>query len=242
MARFLLLLVLFAVGFTQTLHAQKPKSKPVVLPADTAARSARRPDAALWQELRADRDFQYGQDVTPPSTFLDRLWLQIREWFLSWLYGPENQTTRNWLTGVFVVVVLAFAAYKIRQMDKRGLFASRGTGLDVPYDVTSENIHTIQFEEEIAAAVQKQNYRLAVRLYYLKVLKELSDRNLIRWQLDKTNRTYVHELEKTEMEADFEQITSKFEYVWYGHFSLNEPQFATLRAEFDAFRRALPAS
>lgn len=242
--RFFLLLLFFSADwFSAPLRAQAraPKSRAVVLPADSAIRSVRRPEAVRWEELRTDRDFQYGQDVTPPSTFLDRLWSQIKEWFFNWLFGPENQTTRDWLTVVFVAVVLGFAAYKIWQMDKRGVFARRGTSLEVPYEVRSENIHTIPFDEEIAESVRNRNYRLAVRLYYLKILKDLSDRDLIHWQLDKTNHAYVHELEKTALKAEFERITSQFEYVWYGHFSLNEPQFATLRAEFDAFRRALPA-
>lgn len=243
MTRFFLLLLFLGTGWYPPLWAQAraDKPKPVVLPTDSVARVVRQPDAARWQELRADRDFQYGRDVTPPANFLDQLWLQIREWFIRWLYGPENQTTRDWLTAVLVVALMAFAAYKIWQMDKQGLFTRQGTGPDVPYDVRSENIHAISFDEEIATAVQNRNYRMAVRLYYLKILKELSDRNLIHWQLDKTNRAYVHELEKTALETEFARITSEFEFVWYGGFSLNEPQFALLQAEFDAFRRALPA-
>jgi hypothetical protein len=235
----------FFVGFlillASTSWAQKPAQPVVSLPTDSVTRTARRPDAATWEELRTDREFRYGQDVTPPVTPWDRFWRRVQAWFLRWLQ-PENQRARNWLTGLVVAVVLGFALYKFLQMERRGFFTRRGTDIALPYDVLTEDIHAISFDEAIATAVQNRDYRLAVRLYYLKTLKELSDRNLIRWQLDKTNRTYAQELAKTSLQAEFEHLTSRFEYVWYGNFPVNEPQFVALRTEFDTFRQALPTT
>jgi hypothetical protein len=208
------------------------------VPIDSVRRPARQPDAARWQSLRTDRDFQYGTETAPTVSLWDQLVAQFWDWLRHWLLGPENATTREWLTGVVVVAILAFAAYKIWQMDRLNPFIRPQPTAPLDYDVTTEDIHAISFEEELTRALDNQNYRLAVRLLYLQTLKRLADRTLIRWQVDKTNRAYVQELDGG-LAGPFERLTARFEYVWYGHFAPDEPQFQALRAEFTAFAQLL---
>ena len=86
-----------------------------------------------------------------------------------------------------------------------------------PEDLT-DNIHEISFDALIEEAVRTQNYRRAVRLYYLQTLKKMSDRHVIEWKNEKTNRQYLQEIKDPEMKQLFTQLTLLFEYIWYGEY------------------------
>ena len=58
----------------------------------------------------------------------------------------------------------------------------------------TENIFEINFQQEIDKAVQAGNYRLAVRLLFLRLLKNLAEKNIIQYQQDRTNFDYLMQL------------------------------------------------
>lgn len=102
------------------------------------------------------------------------------------------------------------------------------------------DIHKITFDEEIARALLQQNYRLAVRLLYLGILKHLNDVRLIEWEIDKTNAEYVGELKNAEQKKVFGGLTRQFEYVWYGDFPLDQQTFREISSRFKDFKEMLP--
>ncbi|MCY7351710.1 MAG: DUF4129 domain-containing protein [Cytophagaceae bacterium] len=211
------------------------------LPSDRSPIMVRRPDAATWERLYNDRAYQYGQDIQPADSFLGQLLMRFLRWIKDWLYNPEFETTRDWLTIALVVGVAVFVAFKLLGMDKMGLWRRGAAESQVPYSLETDNIHAIAFDEEIATARSREQFRLAVRLYYLKTLKTLTDQALIDWQPNKTNRAYVDELKPKTLRPDFERITAQFEYVWYGGFPLESAQFEGIRRGFEAFEQTLSA-
>jgi len=220
----------------ETIAAPKP-----TLPPDRSPVVARRADAAAWERLRTDREFQYGQDVqTNEESVLGRLWARFLRWVAEWLYDPDRKNTRDWLTVAFVVGIAVFAVWKLIGMDVAGLLGRRGSEVGLGYGVESENIHAIDFNEEIADALARQQYRLALRLHYLQTLKRLSDAGFIDWQPNKTNRTYIGELHPERLRPDFERLTTQFEVVWYGNLSLDATQFEMARCRFEEFGAILP--
>ena len=109
--------------------------------------------------------------------------------------------------------------------------------VEVPYSESLENIHEINFDEEIEKAVALHNYRLAVRLLYLKCLKQLSDRNLIQWKIDKTNSAYIYELSDPNQRQTFSRLTRQFEFVWYGNFAIDQQAFGNINQMFQDFKK-----
>lgn len=95
-----------------------------------------------------------------------------------------------------------------------------------------ENIHESDLEAFIGKALAEQKYALAVRLYYLLLLKELSAAGLIRWKRDKTNRQYLNELRKTPLAPDFLKATRIFELAWYSKYEIDEEHFKRIEPEF----------
>jgi hypothetical protein len=102
-----------------------------------------------------------------------------------------------------------------------------------------EDIHAIDFDRAIQDAIDTRNFRMAVRLLYLQSLKNLADRGLINWQLNKTNIAYVHELDNHEFQQTFRDLTFQFEINWYGDVPIDENEFGSVRDQFNRFKRQL---
>ena len=85
----------------------------------------------------------------------------------------------------------------------------------------------------INEAIQQNNYRLAIRYYYLLSLKYLTETDNISWQPQKTNEDYINEINKELLKADFKNITRIYDYVWYGEFNIDVAKFETLKLPFE---------
>lgn len=88
-----------------------------------------------------------------------------------------------------------------------------------------ERIHESDLNKFIREALDKENYPMAIRLYYLAIIKELSLKNWIKWEKDKTNRDYTQELSTTNWHSNFRSATVIFEKVWYGKQELSGMDF-----------------
>ena len=199
--------------------------------------SVRYPDANKLRDLQADRAYQYGTEAPPSDSALVR--------FLRWLFGKLgefsiSESYSNVWQYVILAAIAAFAFYLLLKAEVMGsLFGRRAKESELDYETISEDIHEINFETSVATAIEKRNYRLAVRLLYLQTLKRLADAELIQYKIDKTNQQYVYELANSPQQADFAQLTRQFEFVWYGDFPVDAERFDAVQAQFWAFGRSL---
>lgn len=133
------------------------------------------------------------------------------------------------------VVIWYLASSNIRLFSKESAKIKEEDSLDE----TTDDIFAIQYDREIQKAVDAKNYRLAVRLWYLKTLRELSDRNIIDYQHGKTNSHYVNSLYGSRHYKDFFRLTRNFEYTWYGQFNLSAEGYEMMRTDFTNFKNNL---
>jgi Domain of unknown function (DUF4129) len=229
----MILSLLLIVGSYAT-SAQSPTSpKSFAAPDDRSNVRVRYPDSGQLRDLRTDRDYQYGHDVLPPKNplalFLAWVWRKIGE-FIS------VKSYQNVWQYVVLAAIAGVVIYLLMKAEVLGfLFPKRAQLSQLAYENVAENIHAIDFDASIDEAVSQRNYRLAVRLLYLKTLKRLSDADLIQYKSDKTNRRYVYELANSPLQSDFEALTRQFEFIWYGDFPVDETRFGAIRQQFQAF-------
>lgn len=95
-----------------------------------------------------------------------------------------------------------------------------------------ENIHDSDIDDFIQKAINEKKYPLAIRLYYLAIIKELSIHKLIKWKRDKTNKDYIREMRPSNLFSSFREVTRIFERVWYGNNQLEEKDFKNLKPKF----------
>ncbi|MBC7721785.1 MAG: DUF4129 domain-containing protein, partial [Pedobacter sp.] len=101
------------------------------------------------------------------------------------------------------------------------------------------DIHGIDFNAAIDAAIAKNNYRIAIRLLYLQTLKLLTDSDLIDWKINKTNTTYVQELSGHQQQYSFAQLTNYFDKAWYGETNIEAAEFDQLKQLFYQFQKQI---
>lgn len=204
------------------------------LPPPAVPAVVRRPPAARLRELRGQRDLQYvevREEPTQPS-----LWQRLLAWLWQQLAGTQQTKGGRAAWDVFfyglLAAALVFAVLKLLQVDITRAFGRAPRGLPLAYEVGQENIHELNFGEAIAQAQAAGNRRLALRLGYLQLLKQLTDRDFIAWQPDKTNQAYLRELAASYPAAcpDFAELTRQFDYSWYGELPLSADLYQRARA------------
>lgn len=102
-----------------------------------------------------------------------------------------------------------------------------------------ENISDTDYEALLTRAIQHSNYRLATRYYYLSSLKKLSQKELIKYDKDKTNTEYQFELKNKELRTKFSYLAYIYDYVWYGEFPVDQVQFNIIENNYKSFIRVI---
>lgn len=98
-----------------------------------------------------------------------------------------------------------------------------------------ENIEDIDISGEFDRARREGNFRLAVRLYYLALLRKLHEMEIISWKKDKTNRDYLSEIFLKDFHfPEIRGLTFSYEAIWYGGRHVNEMSFQDLSSRFEA--------
>jgi hypothetical protein len=98
-----------------------------------------------------------------------------------------------------------------------------------------EDIHEIDLESLLKQAINNQNFRLAIRYYYLTSLKGLSTKKIIDYHKDKTNSEYLFEITNTETRNHFSYLSYVYTYVWYGEFPIDQQGFETAQNKYQSF-------
>jgi hypothetical protein len=214
------------------------------LPADaTAQPPLRRPAADRLRDLRSQRDFQYVEGTTAPEG--SGFWARLMAWLWRWLAPVFNTNGGRVAWDVIFYGLmggtLIFAVLKLLQVDLTKVFGRAPRSLPLAYETGQENIHELNFAEALAQAEAAGNLRLAVRLGYLQLLKQLTDRDFITWQPDKTNQTYLHELATSRPAARpaFAELTRQFEYAWYGELPVPAALYQRVREAQHQFGQQL---
>ncbi|MGY0040075.1 DUF4129 domain-containing protein [Pedobacter sp. NJ-S-72] len=210
------------------------KVKAKQLKSDSSKLQLRHFDTQKINIYKQQPEFRYNQTLPIDSSLWDKFWA----WFWRQFRGIA---TANYSASMFRYIIIAafialivFIVIKFTGVDFK-LFSGKSKTITVPYAESSDNIHEIDFKTEIDKAIMSANYRLAVRLMYLRSLKTLNNNNLINWQPEKTNQTYIKEIADPHKREQFSQLTTQFEYIWYGEFFIDKENFKQVKNNYDQF-------
>jgi len=214
-------------------RARADTSTAAPLPPATAPIVIRRPAGRL-RELRSQRELQYVEVREEPAQ--SSIWQRLLRWLWNLLTPAASSKGGKVAWDIFfyglLAAALVFAVLKLLQVDITRAFGRAPRALPLAYEAGQENIHALNFAEAIAQAEATGNRRLALRLGYLELLKQLTDRDFIAWQPDKTNQSYLHELAASYPAARpaFAELTRQFEYSWYGEAPVPAAAYQQARA------------
>jgi len=185
-----------------------------------------------------------------PSSVVDSLKNDEAFWYANAQLRKKKQDTDSvtgtprWLKiSVWALIVGAFlAALTWYLVSSNILIFAKGQKPITPEDENEEideNIFRINYQRDIERAITAENYRLAIRLMFLRLLRNLSNKNLIHYGAGKTNFDYLSQLFSTGYYNDFFRLTRHYEFVWYGKFEVNEEAFGAIKNDFENFDRRL---
>jgi len=210
------------------------------LPPDSTAVTLRSAPAAELAAYRDNPRFDYTKGrverPSPIASLLSRRWRE----FLRGLFGSGLARPLLWL---FALAVAVFVISMLIGTDTRSVFYRRERRL--PVSVEEAALSETDFAQLIVGAESAGEYREAVRLRFLRALKGLERNGLIRWTIEKTNRTYARELRRSPasntLDAPFDRIVSWFDYCWYGHAAVDAEMYAQVGDAFSEFEQRLSA-
>lgn len=206
---------------------------------DTSLVGVRNFQSPAISEYKSDPVFQYDNVIAPPKTLWQRFWEWVWGKLASVFSTEAGQNTFITIMIVLSIAILVFFILKITGMNVMGLFSKKNREDALDYSVMEDDIHAINFNEDIERAIADKNFRFAVRLLYLLTLKNLTDAGLINWQVNKTNIAYVEELQGSTNQAGFRNLTVQFEKNWYGDLPINEKEFQSVWNLFNQFNKKL---
>lgn len=192
------------------------------------------------EEYKADKKFDYKEAEAPNNWYVKlKRWLRnILFQIMEALFG--NAAASGIVKFIFTVVpfiilaVLVFLLIKFfLKVNAKSILQGKQKAPKFKFTDEENIIKNEDINALISDAINQNNYRLAIRYYYLLALKELSDNKFIIWEQDKTNADYINEIENKSIQLNFKHATKIYDYVWYGSFTVDALKFETLKTPFN---------
>lgn len=182
-------------------------------------------------------DFEY-EPKKKPETMWDRFWKWVRE-VVDSVFGGSGDGKKaasafDIMVKIVAFAVIGFAVYMVARLllGKKGWWIFGRSTRIASADVHEDSIHQADFRDLIANTKNAGNYRLAIRYYYLWLLKKLSANAVIDWHRDKTNSDYLNEIGNASLKKDFGYLSYVYDYIWYGDFPIDDAAFAKAENAF----------
>ena len=192
-----------------------------------------------FKEKYSDSSFDY-----EPKSKEKSAWERFKEWLAYWynkIFSLGNDEASmsavELILKILAVIVILFVIYLIVKaiMNDEGqwIFGKSSDKKVIHYDEIEKNLHLVDFEKLIKEAVKSGENRLAIRYYYLWLLKELASKEIIEWDIEKTNSDYLYEIKNEKLRNDFAYLSYLYNYIWYGEFELGEETFSQAIQSFE---------
>lgn len=188
----------------------------------------RRLDDSVVSKLKNDEDFWYANKVFKEKKKKEE--------------EQERDSSNNILQPLlWLLIIGGFITFLVIYLSNSnvGVFRKSKTISTLETEVETDDIFAIPYQKEIDKAVNAGNYRLAVRLHFLRLLRDLSEKNLIRYAADRTNFDYLLQVQHTAWYQHFFRLTRNYEYVWYGQFEIDGEKFNIIKNDFTDLEKQL---
>jgi hypothetical protein len=137
---------------------------------------------------------------------------------------------------ILAIALILFVIYLIVKsiMNKEGqwIFGKKSDRSVIRYDEIEKNLHLVDFEKLIKDSIKLDEKRLTIRYYYLWLLKKMSEKQVIEWDIEKTNSDYLYEIKNEKLKEQFGYVSYLYNYIWYGEFDIDSSTFEKATATF----------
>jgi hypothetical protein len=146
----------------------------------------------------------------------------------------------GWLKTLMWIILVLVVAYVIYVMFLRDLKVNKKIEIQEEEPNPTE-IPLSELEIKLREALARKDYREAIRIYFLYILKLLIERNWIAWHKKKTNLHYLREMSARNEYQSFSNVVTVFEIVWYGKRPVSEEDYQRVEHLFKQMVNQLEA-
>ncbi len=232
------------IAVNQTVQTEKSKFTEKDIYVDNDTISSRKFDTKLKQKYN-DSDFEYEEKTKEKNA-----WDRFKEWLAGILRNifsfTSDETSMNFvglLMKFFAIIIIGFVVYLIVKaiLNKEGkwIFGKNSDKKVINYSDVENNLQLVDFEKLIEATLLSGEKRLTIRYYYLWLLKKMSAKEIIVWDLEKTNSDYLREIKNPTLKKEFNYLSYLYNYIWYGEFELDEETFIKAKTAFETAIKSL---
>ncbi len=222
---FYIILLLLAVLTSAGVHA---------VPVNTDATLVRVtiPSNEKIKSYKNDSDFNYKTTTEPQS---ESLVSRIMEWIFKLLDKLfSNEGAAPFIRYGIIAALIIFIVLRLMNVRPQSLFYKNRQQKSNLLVREEMEIAESDLDAMIAQEISNNNFRLATRYLYLKLLKILNNKEFIEMQIQKTNYDYYNEMRKNPLSKDFGNLSNVFEFVWYGDFAVEKEIFTKIHGDFNS--------
>lgn len=180
-------------------------------------------------------DFDYSEITERDRfTWYQRMLQRFNDWLNS-LFGTSTSFNGDYFYPFVIsifILILGFIIYKLIISGRKAYKRNEEDEDLNSVEFFEKNLQKIDFSTYLEDAILKENYRLAIRFLHLGNLKLLSEKNIINWELRKTNLDFYNEIQDNDLKKIFHQTYWIYDYVWFGNFPINKTQFEMYQQDF----------
>lgn len=149
---------------------------------------------------------------------------------------PTAPISLGWLGWVLIGLLVGALIFLIVKMFLNAESDGKKiTHTDVIEDINPTEIPLTELQRLLKEALDKNDFRGAIRIYFIFIIRDLTQKGLIKWEKEKTNFQYLRELSNYENYNDFNLSVSYFEIIWYGKRELDRNTFDQIKPNFTRF-------
>ena len=245
------LILLFLISFNLEAQDSVPKSekikthfteKNIIVDSDSILAKS---FPTNFKKKYTDTDFIY-EFKAPEKNAWDRFkeWLaNILKNLFSFSSNEASLSAAEILLKGLAIAIVIFVIYLIVKsvMNKEGqwIFGRNSDKKIINYTEIEKNLQLVDFEKLIKNTLKSGEKRLSIRYYYLWLLKKMSNKEIIVWDIEKTNSDYFYEIKNQETKDNFAYLSYLYNYIWYGEFDLDDETFEKAKAAFEKSIKSL---
>jgi len=203
-------------------------------------------DAQTIEEKHFDKDFKKKytdsefvyEHKAPEKNWWDHFKHWLARLFANLFHFESAKASLNFVVILFriiailvIVIVIYFIAKNLSNQEGRWIFG-KSDKKTLFYTDAEKNIHLLDFEKLIQESIANGEKRVAIRYYYLWLLKVMAQHNYIEWDIEKTNSDYLYELQQPAQKEEFTYLSYLYNYIWYGEFEIDDLRFSNTENRF----------
>lgn len=200
---------------------------------DSSDVQIRIPDESVLEKYFNDPDYFYDKEIDESKNIFER--------FIDWVNNQLNALRRgdayNTTIDVLIIILIIIGVFMVVtafvKVRTRNIYDNRKRSSFTAEEVELQNLDVSDYKNLIDSALRDEDYRLAVRFSFIKMLNHLNNKGLIILSKNKTNYDYLIELNELKIRDNFRKVLNGFEWIWYGELEINKNDFNAYKSELN---------